>query len=66
MNPSDGAIIPVLFLVTLLVFLAIGIWQYGRARKAKKEHKHSSLGNTTNIPATPSNASERSEGERIS
>ena len=65
MNSSDGSIIPVLFLVTLVVFLVIGVWQYMRARKAKDQHKHSSLGNTTNVSAQPSSAPERREGERL-
>ena len=59
MNSYESAIVPVLFLVTLLVLLAWGIWQYTRARKAKKERKHSSLGNTTTEPSTSAPAVQR-------
>lgn len=65
MNSSDSSIIPVLFLITLLVFIAIGIWQYNRARKAKQEHKHSSLGNTSDTPSTSAPATPRREGDRV-
>ena len=63
MNSSDGAIIPVLVLFTLLVFLALGVWQYRRARKARQEHHHSTVGDTP-TPREPA-AVDKQRGERI-
>jgi len=38
MDGSNSSIIPYLFLVTFILAIGIGIWQYRRARVAKKEH----------------------------
>jgi hypothetical protein len=37
----DSSIIPYLFLVTFIVALALGVQQYRKARKAKREHHQS-------------------------
>jgi cytochrome oxidase assembly protein ShyY1 len=37
----DIAITPVLFSVTFIVAIAFGIWQYRRAKIARKEHHRS-------------------------
>lgn len=41
MNSSD--LIITLALVTLVLGLAVGLWQRGRASKAKRDHEHSSF-----------------------
>ena len=38
---ADNSIVPYLFMVTFLVAIGIGLWQYSRARKAKREHHRS-------------------------
>ena len=38
---ADNSIVPYLFMVTFLVAIGIGVWQYSRARKAKQEHHRS-------------------------
>ncbi|HEU4457667.1 MAG TPA: hypothetical protein VFR90_00920 [Methylibium sp.] len=38
---SSNAIIPYLFAMTLIVAIAIGIWQYLKVRKSQREHHHS-------------------------
>lgn len=63
MDSYDGAIIPVLFLVTLLIALALGIWQYRRARKARREH-HSSALHDTRSESDNASAEQRRE-ERV-
>lgn len=35
---SNDDIIPYLFLVTFILAIAFGVWQYRRARKAKENH----------------------------
>lgn len=35
---GDNGIIPYLFLVTFIFAIAIGVWQFRRARKAKENH----------------------------
>lgn len=37
-------IIPALFLVTLLIALVGGLWQWARVRKARREHHRSAAG----------------------
>jgi cytochrome oxidase assembly protein ShyY1 len=65
MDSYDGAIIPVLFLVTLLIALALGIWQYRRARRARREHHHSALHDTHTRTERDSASAEQRPGERI-
>ena len=38
---ADNSIVPYLFMVTFLVAIGIGLWQYNRARKAKRVHHRS-------------------------
>lgn len=38
---TDSSIIPYLFLVTFILALGIGIWQYLKVKKAKREHRQS-------------------------
>ncbi len=35
---GNDSIIPYLFLVTLILAIAIGLWQFRRARKARENH----------------------------
>lgn len=64
MDSNDGAIIPVLFLVTLLIALALGVWQYRRSRKARREHQHTTLGDNP-APRESGGAEQQRRGERI-
>jgi hypothetical protein len=38
---SSSSIIPYLFLVTFVLVIAAGVWQYFKARKAKDQHEQS-------------------------
>ena len=42
---SDFNIIYLLAGITLLLVLAIGVWQISRARQAKRENEHSAMTN---------------------
>jgi cytochrome oxidase assembly protein ShyY1 len=48
----DSSIIPVLFLVTFILALALGIWQYRKARKARAEHHRSASAKANHEPRT--------------
>jgi hypothetical protein len=41
MEEASSSIIPVLFGFTLVVVLAIGIYQYFKVKRARREHHHS-------------------------
>lgn len=48
----DNSIIPYLFLVTFILALALGIWQYRKARTARAEHHRSASARANNEPRT--------------
>jgi uncharacterized protein HemX len=50
----DSTITPYLFLVTFILALAFGVWQYRRARKARQEHHRSASAKENNEPRTAS------------
>lgn len=50
MDENTSAIIPYLFLVTFIFALAIGVWQYVRARKARREHHRSASARANHEP----------------
>jgi len=51
---------PYLFLVTLVLALAVGVWQLFRVRKARKEHHRSASARANHEPGVA--ASEHSSG----
>lgn len=50
---DNSAIIPYLFGVTLLIGLGIGIYQYFRAKKARRTHERSASAIANHEPRTP-------------
>ncbi len=50
---SDSSIIPYLFLVTLVIAMAIGVWQLFRARKARREGHRSVQAEVNHEPYSP-------------
>lgn len=46
----DSSITPVLFLVTVVLALALGIWQYRRAKTAREEHHRSAAAEANHEP----------------
>lgn len=39
--PTDSYLIPALFLITFVLAIAMGIYQYNKAKKARAEHHQS-------------------------
>ena len=55
-------IVPYLFLATFALAIAIGLWQYFRARKAQREHHRSASAVANHEPPAPAvSASGRTE-----
>lgn len=50
MDSDTSAIIPYLFLVTFILALGVGVWQYMRARKARQEHHRSASAKANHEP----------------
>ena len=55
---ASDSIIPYLFLVTFALAIAFGVWQYFRARKARREHHRSASAVANHEPPTPQRGSE--------
>lgn len=51
---ADNSIVPYLFLITFVLAIVFGLWQYNRSRKAKQEH-HKSVDAKVHgdMPGTP-------------
>ena len=47
---TTSSIIPYLFMLTFLIALVIGVWQYKRARKARLEHHRSASAEANHEP----------------
>jgi uncharacterized protein HemX len=39
--PTDSYLIPALFLITFVLAIAVGVYQYNKAKKARAEHHQS-------------------------
>ncbi len=46
-------IVPTLFIVTFVIALVFGIWQYRKARKARREHHRSASAEAAGEPRAP-------------